>query len=123
IALERHTAAASSPSFVAALVAESVTTARLILRWGAFDAAVPVEFINPSRRRPTETPGVNQTINRRHDEDTSALSRARLLEQRNETALTLPNGARVSVSFQRSFPATVPRPQAVRGLGVDRPDF
>jgi len=111
-----------SPRLVAALEAESFTTARLVLRSGGFEAAAPIEVVNPPRRRLTENPGVNQTINRRHDDDTSALSRARLLEQRNETALTLPNGTRVSISFQRSFAPAAPRTNA-RGLTVDRADF
>jgi hypothetical protein len=123
ISVDRHPASPASPTLIAAFVADSVTSAHLALRWGAFDGSIPVEFVNPTRRRPSETPGVNQTINRRHDEDTSALSRARLLEQRNETALVVPKGARVSISFQRSGAAAAGRPQNPRGLTVDRPDF
>ena len=66
-------------------------------------------------------------MNRSHNEDTSALSRTRLLAQRNETAMVLASGERLSVSFQRSFAqgeraagGGTPR---TRGLPADGPDF
>jgi hypothetical protein len=123
ITLDRRATVTRSPNLSAAVVADSFTSGSLVLRWGAYEASAPLEFINPSRRRTSETPPPNQTINRRHDEDTSALSRARLLAQRNETALTTPKGARVSVSFQRSIAPEPPAARSGRGLAVDRPDF
>ena len=125
IALAREAAASPSPIFVAALMAETISVGRLMLRWGAYEATVDVQFINPSRRRTAENVGVNQTINRRHDEDTSVLSRARLLAQRNETALVVPKGSRVSISFQRTFARgeRAVTSRDTRGLGVDGPDF
>jgi len=66
-------------------------------------------------------------VNRTHDEDTSVLSRARLLAQRNETGLVLASGRRLSVSFQRSFAKGERGAEGgggrTRGLPVDGPDF
>jgi len=126
IPLSRRAAAPVSPYLVAALIPEDSIVGRLLLQWGDYQATADVLFTDPSRRRTEENPGVNVTINRRHDEDTSVLSRARLLAQRNETALVLPKGSRMSVSFQRTFTRssrTDGNPNTSRGLGVDGPDF
>ena len=56
-----------------------------MLRWGDYEATADVQFTNPSRRRIEENREPNVTTNRTHDEDTSVLSRARLLAERNET--------------------------------------
>jgi hypothetical protein len=125
IPLARQAAIPGSPTFVAALIPEDMTVAHLVLRWGAYQAATDVQFTNPSRRRIEENRVPNATINRTHDEDTSVLSRARFLAQRNETAVVLPRGQRVSISFERTF-AAGERPEggrSRRGLGVDGPDF
>ena len=121
-------AAASSPNLTMALVPELGSSARLLLRWGAFLAATDVVVTAPPRsQRVIENSRPNTTVNRSHTEDTSALSRARLLAQRNETAMVLASGERLSVSFQRSFAAGeraagggTPR---TRGLPADGPDF
>ena len=126
IPLSRQAAAPASPNLVAALIPEDSIVGRLVLRWGDYQATADVLFTNPSRRRTEENRGVNVTTSRRHDDDTSALSRARLLAQRNETALVLPKGPRMSVSFQRTFARsdrTDGNPNTSRGLGVDGPDF
>jgi hypothetical protein len=120
--------AASSPNLTMALVPELGSTARLLLRWGAFKAAADVVITAPPRSsRVAENSRPNTTVNRSHTEDTSALSRARLLAQRNETAIVLASGDRLSVSFQRSFAqgertagGGTPR---TRGLPADGPDF
>ena len=126
VPLERR-AAAASPTLVAALIPDTGNAARLVLRWGTYDATATVLFAGRPRPRPQETGGPNVTINRKHDEDTSALSRARLLAQRNETALVLASGERLSVSFQRSADAgeRVGAGGSVRtrGLPADGPDF
>ena len=127
IALARTTAARSRDLTIA-LVPEGGSSARLLLRWGTFAAAADLAIVAPPRsQRVTENARPNTTVNRSHAEDTSALSRARLLAQRNETALVLASGERLSVSFQRSFAAGeraagggTPR---TRGLPVDGPDF
>lgn len=124
--LSRQPAAPASPNLVAALIPEDSTVGRLVLRWGDYQATADVQFSDPSRRRTVENSGANVTTNRRHDDDTSVLSRARLLAQRNETAWVLPKGPRISVSFQRTFARadrTNGNPNTSRGLGVDGPDF
>lgn len=118
IPLSRRSAAPAASNFVAALIPESGAVGRLALRWGGYEATADVQFTNPSRRR-VEAGEPNVTTNRTDDEDTSALSRARLLAQRNETALVLPKGQRMSVSFQRTAEGS----RRGRGLGVDGPDF
>jgi hypothetical protein len=126
IALARETSAPAAPTLVASLVPEDSALARLVLRWGDQQASADVQFINPQRRRLEENRAPNLTINRTHDEDTSVLSRARLLAQRNETALVLPKGQRVAVSFQRTFARgerTDGGGQPTRGLGVEGSDF
>lgn len=126
IPLSRQAADPASPNLVAALIPEDSLVGRLVLRWGEYQATADVQFSDPSRRRTDENRGVNVTTNRRHDDDTSVLSRARLLAQRNETAFVLPKGARISVSFQRTFARadrTAGNPNTSRGLGVDGPDF
>lgn len=120
-----RTAAPDSGTLAASIVPEDRTVARLQLRWGTYQATAEVQFATPSRRRRSENGEPNTTVNRRHDEDTSALSRGRLLAQRNETATTLPNGPRLSVSFQRTFARgeAADANRNSRGLGVDGPDF
>jgi hypothetical protein len=125
IPLSRRPAATAAPALVAALMPEDRTVGRLVIRWGDHEAATDVQFTNPTRRRIEENRGVNVTTRRTHDEDTSVLSRIRLLAQRNETAMVLPNGSRISVSFERTF-AKGERPQGAqnsRGLSVEGPDF
>jgi hypothetical protein len=125
IPLVRRPAATATPTLVAALIPEDRTLGHLVLRWGEHEATVDVQFTNPLRRRVEENRGVNVTTKRTHDEDTSVLSRNRLLAQRNETALVLTSGARISISFDRTF-GKGERPEGVqssRGLGVDGPDF
>jgi hypothetical protein len=120
--------ATRSPNLTMALVPELGSTARLVLRWGAFEAATDLVVTAPPRsQRVTENSRPNTTVNRSHIEDTSALSRARLLAQRNETAMVLTSGERLSASFQRSF---APGERAAgggtprtRGLSTDGPDF
>jgi hypothetical protein len=121
-------AAPAMPHFSAALVPELGNTARLMLRWGTHQGTADVTVTAPPRStRVTENRGANVTVNRSHTEDTSVLSRARLLAQRNETMMSLPSGHQLSVSFQRSFAvgersATGGAPRT-RGLASDGPDF
>lgn len=125
VALPRQSATSASPMLTAALVPETTTTGRLTIHWGDHRSTADLTFPNPTRRRLDENRTPNETVNRRHDEDTSALSRARLLAQRSETAIVFPNGARVSLSFQRTFGRgeRVEGNRNSRGLNVDGPDF
>lgn len=125
IPLSRQAATPAASNFVAALIPEDGAVGRLVLRWGDYQATTDVRFTNPSRRRIEESRVPNVTTKRTHDEDTSVLSRIRLLAQRNETVLVLPKGSRMSISFQRTF-ARGERAEGnrtSRGLGVDGPDF
>jgi hypothetical protein len=111
IPLFRFASPGPSPTFSAALVAQTRDAGRLVLRWGPYEAGTDLQFTDPPRRRQTERTPPNVTTNRAHDEDTSALSRARLLAQRNETAISFPDGRRLSASFAR------------QGLEITGPDF
>lgn len=113
------------PILVSAIIPEERATARLVFHWGAYQATTDMAFTTPSRRRGTEGGAPNTTVNRRHDEDVSVLSRARMLAQRSETAVTLPTGPSLSVSYQRTFgPGEAPAGASRnRGLTSDGPDF
>ena len=128
VPLPRKPAAAASPALVAALVPETGTAARLVLRWGAYEAATDVQV--PYIPLP---PGLgnsppNVTVNRAHDEDLSPLLNVLALTQRSETALVVANGRRFSVSFQRTFAVGERAANAAggltsRGLPTDGRDF
>jgi hypothetical protein len=128
IPLVRRDGAEPSPVLVASLVPETGRAARLVVRWGDVEAAADLEFVDPAPRRPRGR--ASEPVNRKHDEDTSLLSRALMLAQRNETALVTPGGARISIHFARSFPrgersatAAAAGVANTPGLGVDGPDF
>jgi hypothetical protein len=126
IELSRQASGAASPSLVAALIPATENTAHLLIRWGAHQATTTAQFTDRPRRRLNEQSRPNVTTSRTHDEDTSALSRARLLAQRNETALILPKGRRLSASFARAFTKqerSTALAAASPGLSVDGPDF
>ncbi|MBM3773233.1 MAG: DUF2911 domain-containing protein [Acidimicrobiia bacterium] len=125
VELPRQPAPSSSPMLIGALVPENATSGRLTINWGGYRSAAEITFPNPTRRRLDENRTPNETVNRRHNEDTSALSRARLLAQRSETAIVFPEGERMSLSFQRTFGRAerVEGNRNSRGLTVDGPDF
>jgi hypothetical protein len=126
VELSRRPGPAASSTLTAALIPATEDTARLVIRWGTFEATTTAQFTDRPRRRLAEQSRPNQTTSRTHDEDTSALSRARLLAQRNETALVLPKGQRLSASFARAFTRqerTAAAAAASPGLSPDGPDF
>lgn len=125
LALAREPGPSPSRNLIAALLPDDRTSGRLLLKWGPYQAKTDIAFTAPSRRRSAETREPGETVNRRHDEDTSILSRARFLAQRNETAMVLPSGSRIAVSFQRSAGAGDRRQagQVNHALNVDGPDF
>jgi hypothetical protein len=97
------------------------------LKWGDFSAETSLQFTELQLPRPADASRPNQPINRRHDEG-NPTARLLMLSQLNETALVLPKGSRVSVSFARTFQkgqrnvsaaGTVTR----EGLSVDGHDF
>jgi hypothetical protein len=130
IELTPRASGAVSPTLVAALVPADRDAARLVLRWGDLEATAEMQFTEP-QRLPTGDGRPNQLVNRKHDEDTSALSRLLAMTQRNESVVMLPpKGSRLSVSFartlgkgQRSGAGATAGVTAAIGLGVDGPDF
>lgn len=128
VALSRQAGPVASPTFVAALVPENGNTARLVLRWGPYEATTDVQFTDPPRRFRLPETQANVTTNRRHDEEDTRANRAFMLAQRNETVFVLPKGQRVSVSFQKTLGpgeriAENGGGVRTRGLPVDGPDF
>ncbi len=116
-------------TLLAALIPATENTGRLVLQWGEFEAAADLLFTDPVARRPPAAPP-NTLVNRRHDEDTTAVSRVIMLSQRSETALVTPKGARFSVTFARSFKkgrtnaaTAATGVTSSLGLGVDGRDF
>lgn len=98
-----HGPAPAQPTFTAGLVPVGPLAARLVLQWGAHRWTTRVEFApgNPPRLAPS--PGDDETV-------VKIIARAQTLSERNETALTLPSGRRISVLFWK-------------GLDVDGRDF
>jgi hypothetical protein len=101
-------------------------TAQLLINWGDLALSADVQFVEPKMPRPNATRQTPPT-KRSHDEPNRG-ARPLMLSQLNETAVVLPSGQRLSVTFARSFPrgqrtvsaaATISR----AGLGADGPDY
>jgi len=126
VTLTPHPVSASSPTLVAALVPNTATAGRLVLRWGGLEASTDVQFTEPARL-PGGGGQPGQPVNRKHDEDTTAISRIFVLTQRNETAVVVPKGSRLSVGFARTLTkgqrAGAAAVNLGNGLGVEGPDF
>jgi hypothetical protein len=129
VALTRQKSAAASPTLSAALVPVARDTAQLVLKWADLTATAGVQFqevqlpARPAAARGRQT----APVNRNHD-DENVGARATMLSQLNESALVDPQGARVSVTFARTFPKGTQSQSAAgttrrAGLVVDGPDF
>jgi len=127
VTLTPHPVSASSPTLVAALVPNTATGGRLVLRWGGLEASTDVQFTEPQRLPGGGGGQPGQPVNRKHDEDTTAISRIFVLTQRNETAVVVPKGSRLSVGFARTLTkgqrAGAAAVNLGNGLGVEGPDF
>ncbi|PYR35537.1 MAG: hypothetical protein DMF90_13245 [Acidobacteria bacterium] len=127
VTLTPHAVSASSPTLVAALVPNTATAGRLVLRWGGLEASTDVQFTEPARLPAGGGGQPGQPVNRKHDEDTTAISRIFVLTQRNETAVVVPKGSRLSVGFARTLTkgqrAGAAAVNLGNGLGVEGPDF
>ena len=127
VALTPHPVSNTSPTLLASLVPSSATGGRLVLKWGALEASTDVQFTEPQRLPAGGGGQPNQPVNRKHDEDTTVISRIFMLTQRNETAVVIPKGSRVSVSFARTLSkgqrAGAAAVNLGNGLGVEGPDF
>jgi hypothetical protein len=91
----------TSPTFTAALVATDKDTGRLQLQWGLDQWTVDVRFGDAAQPAAPRAPGTGDS--RTREDDTSGISRAKTLEERNETALVLPDGSRLSVLFWKDL--------------------
>jgi hypothetical protein len=129
VTLTPHSVSPSSPTLVAALVPNTTTSGRLVLRWGGLEASSDLEFTEPQRLQVGGGDGgqANQPVNRKHDDDLSAFSRIIMLTQRNETAVVLPKGSRLSVGFARTLTKGQRAGAAAvnfgSGLGVEGGDY
>ena len=99
---------AASPTFTAALVPTGKDAGQLLLQWGLDQWMVDVQFGDPPPPGERRAPGTGDS--RTREDDTATISRAKTLEERNETGLVLPDGSRLSVLFWKE-------------LDVDGPDF
>ena len=102
IPLTQRATDAAAPTFTASLHATAAETGRLVLRWGAHVWSADFRFDElPPRPQPQPTAGSSGTA-RERDTDTTPIFRRNALEERNETALVLPGGERVSVLYWKS---------------------
>ena len=94
---------AAAPTFTAALHATAAEAGRLVLRWGAHVWSSDFRFdeLPPRPPQPQLTSGSSGTA-RERDTDTTPIFRSNTLDERNETALVLPDGRRVSVLYWKS---------------------
>jgi hypothetical protein len=143
VVLPRRTSS-PSPRFVASLMPVGGTRGRLVIRWGRSEATTDFTVKGSPRNvqqavaaaeragqpsagrqgRAGAAAGPPRLTNLAHDADNSAAGRARILAQRNESAIVFPENRRVSATFQRSFgQGDANAAGRGRGLSVDGPDF
>ncbi len=103
IPLTHRATDAAAPTFTASLHATAAEAGRLVLRWGAHIWSADFRFdeLPPRPPQPRPTSGSSGTV-RERDTDTTPIFRRNALEERNETALVLPGGERVSVLYWKS---------------------
>ena len=100
IPLARRPADISAPTFVAALHPTGAEAGRLVMHWGAhvWSAEFRFDDLPPLPQQPPSGDGnFGEALQR--DSDTSATARLNRLAERNETALVLPGGERISVLY------------------------
>jgi hypothetical protein len=104
LALSKQRSAEPAASLIPALVPTSRDGGRLVLRWGDVEATADLRFTQEQRLSLGDGAGrPNQPVNRKHDEDTSAVSRILIMTQRNEATLVGASGSKLSVSFPRTL--------------------
>jgi hypothetical protein len=130
IALTPHASTGSTPALIAALIPTSADSGRLVLRWGALEASTDLHFTEPFKQPLGGGGPPNQPINRKHDDDLTAVSRVLMLTQRNETVVVVPKGSRLAISYARTLPkgersaaGAAAGVTANSGLSVEGPDF
>ena len=98
VPLSHADTAAASPVFTASVRATAAETGRLELRWGrqAWSSDFRFEELPPPPRRPRVS---GRGTPRQAADDNSPTARNNMLNERNETALVLPDGARISMLY------------------------
>ena len=102
VPLNHSETAAPSPMFTASVQATAAETGRLELRWGrqAWSSDFRFEELPPPPRRPRIS---GRGTPRRASDDNSPTARNNMLNERNETALVLPGGARISMLYWKGI--------------------
>ena len=95
-------AAAASPVFTASLHATAAEAGRLVLRWGrqAWQSDFRFDELPPPPRRPRVS---GRGTPRQAADDNSPTARNNMLNERNETALVLPDGTRISMLYWKGI--------------------
>lgn len=101
VPLSHAVGTAASPTFTAALVPTDKDTGQLLLQWGLDQWTADVRFGDPPPPAERRAPGTGDS--RTREDDVTAISRGKTLEERNETALALPDGSRLSVLFWKEL--------------------
>ena len=102
VRLSHATRAVVAPTFAAALIATGTNTGLLVMRWGEHEWTTDVEVSRQPRdpRERSDTVAGNDGV---PDLDVDAFVRAQRFSTRNETALVLPDGQRISVLFSKAL--------------------
>lgn len=113
IPLAHSTASAPAATFSASLHATGAEAGRLYMRWGAHVWSTEFRFDDLPPQAPQVPSAGSFAEALERDSDTSATARANTLAERNETALALPAGARISILYGKNLPTD----------GVDYPNL
>ena len=102
VPLQRREAASAAPVFTASAHATAAETGRLELRWGrqAWSSDFRFDELPPPPRRPRVS---GRGTARQAADDNTPTSRNNMLNERNETALVLPDGARISMLYWKGI--------------------
>ena len=102
VPLQHREADAAAPVFTASAHATAAETGRLELRWGrqAWSSDFRFDELPPPPRRPRVS---GRGTARQAADDNTPTSRNNMLNERNETALVLPDGARISMLYWKGI--------------------
>ena len=102
VPLQHREAAAAAAVFTASAHATAAETGRLELRWGrqAWSSDFRFDELPPPPRRPRVS---GRGTARQAADDNTPTARNNMLNERNETALVLPDGARISMLYWKGI--------------------
>ena len=102
VPLHHTETAAASPVFTASVHATAAETGRLELRWGrqAWSSDFRFDELPPPPRRPRVS---GRGTPRQAADDSTRITRNNMLNERNETAMVLPDGARISMLYWKGI--------------------